>query len=280
MRTLTQHLLPHKIISLIAHMSANCKIKFIKNYLIGYFIKRYAVNMQEAIEPNPFAYACYNDFFTRQLKAESRPIDENPKSIVSPADGALAQFGAIRAERILQAKGHTYSAKDLVGGSAALAAHFINGSFATVYLAPKDYHRVHMPFAGRLSKMIYVPGKLFSVNDHAAENIPNVFARNERVVCIFETTLGKMAVVLVGAMIVGGMETVWAGTITPPHGKQIRIWDYTDTPEIYLEKGAEMGRFKLGSTVILLFGAGTMAWNNDLSLSMDLKFGQRLADKI
>lgn len=275
MRTLTQYLLPHKIISLIAHLSANCKIIWVKNYLIGYFIKRYAVKMNEAIEPDPFAYATYNNFFTRRLKPECRPIDANPAAIVSPADGAIAQIGQITNEKIIQAKGRDYSVYDLLAND-PFAEQFLNGSFTTVYLAPKDYHRVHMPLNGKLLKMLYIPGKLFSVNNHAAENIPNVFARNERVVAIFDTVAGPMAVILVGAMIVGGIETVWAGPITPPHTKQIKNYNYANQDAIEIAKGAEMGLFKLGSTVIVLFAPHAVMWEQTITNDMEIKMGQKI----
>lgn len=275
MRTLTQYLLPHKIISLIAHLSANCKIIWVKNYLIGYFIKRYAVNMNEAIEADPFAYATYNQFFTRRLKPEARPIDASPAAIVSPADGAIAQIGRINNEKIIQAKGHDYSVHDLLANDPC-AEQFLNGSFATVYLAPKDYHRVHMPFNGKLLKMLYIPGKLFSVNNHAAENIPNVFARNERVAAIFDTAAGPMAVILVGAMIVGSIETTWAGQITPPHTSQIKNYNYANQDAIEIAKGAEMGLFKLGSTVIILFAPQAITWDQSISNNMDIKMGRKI----
>lgn len=275
MRTLLQYLLPHKIISKIAHLSANCEIPWVKNYLINYFIQRYAVNMQEAIQSDPFAYASYNKFFTRELKPECRPIDPNLNAIVSPADGVIAQCGAIDNADILQAKGHNFSVHSLLGND-SIADQFVNGSFATIYLSPKDYHRVHMPFAGKLIKMIYIPGNLFSVSTHTTENIPNVFARNERVVTIFATDAGLMAVVLVGAMIVGSIETKWAGTITPPHAKQLKTWHYDDKSPIVLDKGSELGLFKLGSTVIVLFTPHTMNWNDALKPNMSINMGQQI----
>lgn len=275
MRTLLQHLLPHKILSKIAYLCANCKIVWIKNYLIRYFLKRYPVNMNEAIQSNPYAFNTYNDFFTRKLKPECRPIDSALNAVVSPADGAIAQIGTINAEDILQAKGHNYKVVDLLGGNSSLAAQFNNGSFATIYLAPKDYHRVHMPLTGTLQQMQYIPGKLFSVNTHAAENIPNVFARNERVVSIFNTAAGPMAVILVGAMIVGSMETKWHGIITPPHSKRMQTWQYHDKP-IEIAKGEEMGLFKLGSTVIILFAPNAVIWDHDLTANMDIRFGAKI----
>lgn len=277
MRITTQYLLPHKFICWLAGISANCKVVLIKNFLISYFIKRYAVNMAEAIEENPFAYASYNQFFTRKLKPECRPIASAAKAIVSPADGLIAQIGNINNSKIIQAKGHDYSVQALLGGDAELAQHFSNGSFATIYLAPKDYHRIHMPLAGRLQKMQYIPGQLFSVNTHAAENIPNLFARNERVVTIFDTAAGKMAVILVGAMIVGSIDTVWAGTISPPHFETINTWEYDFLEQpIDLAKGEELGHFKLGSTVIVLFAPQAIAWDTKLHHNLDIKMGQQL----
>lgn len=275
MRTILQYVLPHKIISKIADLSANCQVPWIKDYLIGYFIKRYAVNMREALQEDPFAYATYNDFFTRRLKPECRPIDPANNSIVSPADGCVAQIGKITDNRIIQAKGHTYSVQDLLGND-PIADKFINGNFTTIYLAPKDYHRVHMPLGGRLQKMLYIPGKLFSVSNYAAENIPNVFARNERVVAIFDTIAGPMAVILVGAMIVGSIETVWAGKISPPHSKKILRTQYNNITPIDIAKGAEMGLFKLGSTVIVLFAPGATIWDQMVTNAMDIKMGHRL----
>lgn len=276
MRTLTQYLLPHKIISKIANLCATCKVTCIKNYLISYFLSRYDVNMSEAIQTDPFAYPTYNDFFTRHLKAECRPIDTNDNTIVSPADGNMAQLGMIKQDQILQAKGHSYSVKSLLGGDLNLTAQFIGGSFATIYLAPKDYHRIHMPLTGRLKKMIYVPGKLFSVNEHAAENIPNLFARNERVIAIFDTVAGPMALILVGAMIVGSIETKWFGTVTPPHSKTIKTWEYDKGSAIELSKGAEMGLFKLGSTVIVLFAPQAALWDQNININSDIKMGSKI----
>lgn len=275
MRTITQYLLPHKIISKIADLSANCNIPWIKNYLIRYFVKRYAVNMSEAIQPDPFAYANYNKFFTRQLKPECRPIDSNNASIVSPADGVIAQIGNITNNDIIQAKGHNYTIQSLLGNDST-AEQFVNGKFATIYLAPKDYHRVHMPLTGTLKKMLYIPGKLFSVNGHAAENIPNVFARNERVVTIFDTVAGPMAVILVGAMIVGSIETIWAGVITPPHSVQIIKSNYDNDSTVEISKGGEMGLFKLGSTVIVLFAQHATIWDHAITNDMDIHMGQRI----
>lgn len=274
MRTLAQHLLPQRLIAKLADLSANCNTTWVKNYLINYFIQRYAVNMSEAIEPNPFAYANYNKFFTRQLKPECRPIDNSPSAIVSPADGAIAQIGNIVAEQIIQAKGHSYSLISLLANDPC-SQDFINGKFVTIYLAPKDYHRVHMPLDGKLKKMWYVPGKLFSVNNHAAENIPSVFARNERVIALFDTQAGPMAVILVGAMIVGSIEMAWAGCITPPHTQQIKAWSY-NASAVQIAKGNEVGLFKLGSTVIVLFGAEANNWDVNIVKDYGVKMGAKI----
>lgn len=233
--------------------------------------------MQEALEPNPFAYPTYNDFFGRQLKPECRPIDDNPNSIVSPADGNIAQIGTIAEQKILQAKKHYYTLNSLLANDSKLAATFMDGNFATIYLAPKDYHRIHMPVAGQLKKMLHVPGKLFSVNPVAAENIPDLFARNERVITIFDTEFGPMAVILVGAMIVGSIQTVWHGVITPPHKGTIRKWDYANQ-DISLAKGAELGRFKLGSTVILLLPKGLSTWDAQLQMDSTIQMGRKLGE--
>lgn len=245
---LIQYPLPHHLLSRLVGRLAECRQPAIKNALARAFIRRFGVDMAEAAEPDPAAYATFNDFFTRALKADARPIAEG---LVSPADGRLSQFGAIEAGQLMQAKGHRFSAEALLGGDVEAATRYLGGSFATVYLSPSDYHRVHMPLSGTLTEMVYVPGRLFSVNAATTEQVPNLFARNERLVCHFETEHGPMAMVLVGAMIVAAIETVWAGQITPlPKGGVQRI--RFDTP-IRLEKGAEMGRFKLGSTVVMAF---------------------------
>ena len=218
--------------------------------VIRRFIARYGVNMVEAAEPVIGSYPTFNEFFTRPLRQGARPLAAAP--FVCPVDGAISQFGAIAGDQVFQAKGHSYSTTALVGGDAALARQFDDGQFATLYLAPKDYHRIHMPCEGRLKRMIYVPGELFSVNPLTARAVPGLFARNERVVCVFDTAHGPHVVVLVGATIVGSMATVWHGVVNPPRSRNIRDWRYDDR-DIVLPQGAEMGRFLLGSTVVLLF---------------------------
>lgn len=245
--SLLQHPLPQHAISRLTGKFGRCENPWVKNTLIKAFIKHFNVDMSQALEPDPTAYATFNHFFTRALKADARPLGEG---ILSPADGTLSQYGRLQAGQLVQAKGHTYSAQTLLGGDTALAEEFLGGSFATVYLSPRDYHRVHMSVTGTLREMIYVPGRLFSVNQATANYVPGLFARNERLVCIFDTEYGPMAMVLVGAMIVAAIETVWSGQVTPLAGNPQRM---RFGQPITLEKGAEMGRFMLGSTVVTCF---------------------------
>jgi len=249
-----QTIAPQRMLTAIAHLLANCKITWIKNHLIRYFVNKYPVRLEEALEENPYQYNSFNHFFTRALKPPVRPLATDPLAIVSPVDGHISQCGHIHQGTLLQAKGFNYTVQALLGGDTQFAEPFLNGEFLTAYLAPKDYHRIHMPVDGTLCQMTYIPGKLFSVNPRTAAAIPNLFARNERVVCLFDTPQGRMALVLVGAMIVGSIETIWAGTIAPLHLNRsgIKTWHYRK-PIIKIKKGEEMGRFKLGSTVIILF---------------------------
>ncbi|AKE52795.1 archaetidylserine decarboxylase [Kangiella geojedonensis] len=278
LKVLLQYLIPQHGISLLMGKVAESKNATIKNTFAKWFIKKYGIDMSIAERENPEDYETFNDFFTRSLKDGVRPIAEGDSVIVNPADGNVSQLGPIDNDFIFQAKGHRYSAKTLLGGDAELAKPFENGEFATIYLSPKDYHRVHMPMTGKLTKMLHVPGKLFSVNPLTARNVPNLFARNERVVAMFDTDLGPMAMVLVGATIVGSIETVWEGTITPPTRDDVKVWDYQDQ-NITLEKGAEMGRFKLGSTVILLFPKDTMTWEDSMKANAPTVMGTALARK-
>lgn len=276
-----QYILPHHTLSRLIGRLAECQTAWFKNRLIAWFIKRYQVNMSEALLEDPSAYRHFNDFFTRSLKEDARPLDNSEKAVLSPADGAISQLGSIEHGRIFQAKGHSFSLLELLGGDAERAAPFMGGSFSTVYLSPKDYHRVHMPLTGILREMVYIPGRLFSVNQTTAENVPELFARNERVACIFDTEQGPMAVVLVGAMIVASIETVWAGQVTPPL-RNLHTYDYSQAAcqPITLEKGAELGRFKLGSTAIVLFGPNHVAWDDALQETSAVQVGQRLAVEI
>jgi phosphatidylserine decarboxylase len=268
-----QHIVPQHLLSRGVGRLAASENTFVKNTFIKNFAAKYQVNMAEALEENPLAYKSFNDFFTRALKPNARPIATDSKAIISPADGAISQIGAITADKIFQAKGHDYSVTTLLGGDEQRAEAFIGGQFATVYLSPKDYHRVHMPFTGKLTQMIYVPGDLFSVNTTTAENVPNLFARNERVVCLFDTEVGQMAVVLVGAMIVAGIATAWAGNLAP-QGKNIVTTNYDGS--ITLKKGDELGRFYLGSTAIVLFGANVMQWRNNLTATTPVRMGEAM----
>lgn len=245
--SLLQYPLPQHTLSRLTGKFGECDNRWVKSTLINAFIKRFNVDMSQALEPDPSTYATFNAFFTRALKTDARPLGEG---ILSPADGTLSQYGRLQAGQLVQAKGHTYSAQTLLGGDTSLAEEFLGGSFATVYLSPRDYHRVHMPVTGTLREMIYVPGRLFSVNQATANYVPGLFARNERLVCIFDTEHGPMAMVLVGAMIVAAIETVWSGQVTPLAGQPQRM---QFGQPITLEKGAEMGRFKLGSTVVMCF---------------------------
>ncbi|PVZ67807.1 phosphatidylserine decarboxylase [Pelagibaculum spongiae] len=250
----------------------------LKNKIIHWFIKRYQVDLSQAEREDPESYESFNDFFTRSLKQGMRPLPEDAKQLVCPADGAISQLGNIENGRIFQAKGHDYSLADLLGGSEERAAPFQGGKFATIYLSPKDYHRVHMPIAGRLTQMVHVPGRLFSVNPLTARQVPNLFARNERVVAIFETEIGPVALVLVGAMIVAGIETVWSGLVTPPAGKEVQQWEYPEQviKPICLERGDEMGRFLLGSTVIMLLPEGSSEWAENLTSESVVRMGQSM----
>lgn len=268
-----QHIVPQHLLSRGVGRLAASENTLVKNTFIKNFAAKYQVNMTEALEENPLAYKSFNDFFTRALKPNARPIAADNKAIISPADGAISQIGAITADKIFQAKGHDYSVTTLLGGDEQRATTFIGGQFATVYLSPKDYHRVHMPFTGKLTQMIYVPGDLFSVNTTTAENVPNLFARNERVVCLFDTDVGQMAVVLVGAMIVAGIATSWAGNLAP-QGKNIVTTNYDGS--LTLKKGDELGRFYLGSTAIVLFGANVMQWRNNLTATTPVRMGEAM----
>ncbi len=271
-----QHLVPHHLFSRLTGFFAACEVRWLKNLMIERFIAAYGVDMSQAAEPDPRAYSCFNTFFTRALKPGARPLATAADAVLSPADGAVSALGPINDDAIFQAKGHAFSLTTLLGGDPARAAPFRNGSFATVYLSPKDYHRVHIPLGGTLREMIYVPGRLFSVNQTTAENIPGLFARNERAVCLFDTPAGPMAVVLVGAMIVAAIETVWAGRVAPS-AQGLKITDYRKTaPPIQLNKGDELGRFLLGSTAIVVFGPGMAAWRGDLAAGSPVRMGEQI----
>ena len=273
-----QYVLPHHLISRFVHYFVECKIPWFKNALIRWIIKHYDVDMSEAQQESPEAYVHFNDFFTRPLKDGARPLPENLNTIVSPADGTISQLGDIKHGRVFQAKGHDYSLIELLGGDTELGKEFAGGKFATIYLSPRDYHRIHTPAGGKLRQMIHVPGRLFSVNQGTVENIPNLFARNERVVSIFDTELGPMAVIMVGAINVASIETVWAGLVTPQN-KRVASTSYGDhSDSITLGRADEMGRFKLGSTAIVLFGADQVEWLEKWQPGMTIKMGEALAE--
>ncbi len=257
---LLQYTLPKQAMTWLAGKIASAKAGAITTAIIRRFVAHYGVNMAEAAEPAITAYASFNHFFTRALRADARPLAV--ADYVCPVDGAISQFGAIEQDQIFQAKGHRYSTTALVGGDRTLAAQFQNGSFATIYLSPKDYHRIHMPCDGRLRRMIHVPGALFSVNPATARGVPGLFARNERVVCVFDSANGPFVLTLVGATIVGSMATVWHGVVNPPRSGQLREWHYDDQ-QIVLKQGAELGRFLLGSTVVMLFPPQRIAFVAD-----------------
>lgn len=271
----SQYIIPQHLLSRLVGWLARCEISWIKNPLISLFIGQFNVNMAEAQRQRPDQFRHFNDFFTRELLDGMRTIDDAEQGLVSPADGAVSQLGKIQNGRVFQAKGQDYSLIELLGGDTQRANEFMGGEFATIYLSPKDYHRVHMPVGGTLREMVYVPGDLFSVNKTTAENVPRLFSRNERLVCIFDTDNGPMAMVLVGAMIVAAIETVWAGLITPPK-RELKVTDYRDPQPITLNKGDEMGRFLLGSTVILCFPEGRMDWLQELTADSPLQMGQAI----
>ena len=277
---LPQYLLPKRALTALGGRIAGARAGAATTRLIRWFVRKYGVDMSEAAEPDIAAYASFNDFFTRALAPGARALAQ--ATLVCPVDGAISQFGAIDRDRILQAKGHDYTTTSLVGGDAALAARFEHGSFATLYLSPKDYHRIHMPCAARLVRMIHVPGDLFSVNPTTARGVPGLFARNERVVCVFESAaVGPFVLALVGATIVGSMATVWHGVVNPPRGGRLREWRYDEAP-IELAQGAEMGRFLLGSTVVMLFGkradGRALRFNPQWSPGRAIRLGEAMAD--
>ncbi len=269
---LLQHITPKQFITIIAGKLANLQCPTLTPKVIAWFIKRYRVNMQEAENPDINSYKTFNDFFTRALKSDSRPVAK--ADFICPVDGAISQFGQIRQNQIFQAKGHDYTTLALVAGNAPLANQFVNGHFACLYLSPKDYHRIHMPCDGRLMSMIYVPGDLFSVNPTTAENVPSLFARNERVVCEFISEKhGSFVMVLVGATIVGSMATVWHGIVNPPRSKTVQQWQYSQQ-DISLKQGEEMGRFLLGSTVVMLFEKNTLRFNPNWHPAQFIQLGE------
>jgi phosphatidylserine decarboxylase len=276
-----QHLLPKQALTSLMGWLAGARDGAATTATIRAFVRRYGVNMAEAAQPDAATYSTFNEFFTRALQPGARPLAQ--ADLICPVDGAISQFGAIDGDRIFQAKGHHYTTQALVGGDGALAAHFHQGLFATLYLSPRDYHRIHMPCAGRLLRMIHVPGDLFSVNPATAQGVPGLFARNERVVCVFDGEAGPWVLVLVGATIVGSMATVWHGVVNPPRPGTVREWTYHDQ-DIRLAQGQEMGRFLLGSTVVMLFprppeGGTRLNFNPAWAPGRPIRLGETMATR-
>ena len=271
---LLQHALPKTALTRLMGALARLRGGKASTTVIRWFIRRYGVNMAEAANPEPASYPSFNAFFTRPLNAHARPLAD--ADVVSPVDGAISQLGPIAGDQIFQAKGHSYSVAALLGGDRGLAADFTDGQFATLYLSPRDYHRIHMPCDGTLVEMIYVPGALFSVNPATARGVPGLFARNERVVCIFDSPAGRFAMVLVGATIVGSMATVWHGVVNPPRAAQITKWRYDDAA-VALQQGDEMGHFQLGSTVVVLFAKDRLSFNPTWSAGGSIRMGEAMS---
>ena len=273
-----QLILPHHFLSGIMFRITRIETKWFKNFFITKFISIYNVDMSQAQAESAESYKCFNEFFTRPLKQDARPIAEGSNTIISPVDGTVSEVGRIHNNQIFQAKGKTYSLETLVGGSPERAQFYNNGFFATLYLSPRDYHRIHMPLAGRLREMVHVPGRLFSVSPSTVRGIQSLFARNERVIAGFSTDAGSMAMILVGAIFVSSMETVWAGTITPPPGKNLRQWSYDTQQPIQLKQAEEMGRFNMGSTVILLFPENSIRWEEKMICGQKIQFGEKIGE--
>ena len=276
-KVLPQYLLPKQALTTFAGRVAGAKGGAMTTGLIRWFVDKYGVNMDEAVNPDIESYTSFNEFFTRPLREGVRPLAD--ADFICPVDGAISQFGEVEDHQIFQAKGHKFTTTQLVGGDASLAAHFQHGSFANLYLSPKDYHRLHMPCDGRLTRMIYVPGALFSVNPTTARGIPGLFARNERVVCVFESAEhGPFVMTLVGATIVGSMATVWHGVVNPPRANKVCEWRY-DEENIVLKKGDEMGRFLLGSTIVMLFKPDTIKFNQDWAPERGIRLGELMGNR-
>lgn len=278
LKIIGQYLLPKHLVSRLTGLLAKIEGGKFTTFLIKKFIAKYHIDMSEAKHSDPTHFKTFNDFFTRELRAGIRPIYEGKENLCMPVDGQVSQLGEIKSGRIFQAKGHDFSLRELLGGRDDIAAPFDDGLFSTIYLAPKDYHRIHMPIAGKLEKMVFIPGDLFSVNPLTAENVPNLFARNERAVALFSTDVGPMAMVLVGATIVASIETVWGGTIAPSRNKELQYWDYSKQ-NITLEKGEEMGRFKLGSTIVALFPKDSIHFSDTLQAGSPTRLGELFATK-
>lgn len=273
---LPQYLIPHHVLSLAMYRLTRCEMVWFKNLFIRFIVKQYKVNVAEAAQTDLAYFPSFNAFFTRELRAGARIIAGDEQTVVSPVDGVISQLGAIEAGQIVQAKGFDYSIESLLGGDLELANQFEQGQFATIYLSPKDYHRIHMPLTGKLRQMTYIPGKLFSVSPRTARTVPNLFARNERVVTVFDTQQGPLVVVLVGAIFVGSMETVWSGQVTPPYGNDIQHWTYQGDEAITLNKGEELGRFNMGSTIVMLLPKQAEPFLSQWSAQSPIQLGQAM----
>lgn len=278
MKTISQNLIPKHLLSRLLGILANKQLGWLTQWAIKKFIVHYKVNMSEALISDYKEFKTFNDFFTRALKPGARIISQKQNAFISPADGCISEIGLIEKDKLLQAKGSHFTVKNLCGGDDALSKTFENGAFLTIYLSPKDYHRFHMPISGKLIKMIYVPGTLYSVNPASVKNVPGLFAKNERVICIFETEIGKIAVIAVGAMIVGSIAMKWHGIVAPSNNRTIQTWHY-DTQSITLEKGEEIGHFQLGSTVILLCEHNKLVWSEMLQAETSLQLGDSIGKK-
>lgn len=277
--TLPQYILTHHALSKLMSKLTHCENKTWKNLFIRQIIKHYGVNMDEALEPDINAFKSFNHFFTRELNPDVRPLATERNAIASPADGAVSQAGNITNGKIFQAKGKSFTATDLLGGDAERAEPFNNGVFTTIYLSPKDYHRLHMPLTGTLREMVHIPGRLFSVNTATTNSVPGLFARNERVAAIFDTDAGPMALILVGAIFVSSIETVWHGVVTPPSITSVRRWLYQENAPV-LKIGEEMGRFNMGSTIIVLFAKDKAQWNTDFTADKIVKLGEHIGNTL
>ncbi len=277
LRTLPQYLIPHHALSRFIYWAMRLRWPFFKNALTAWFVKQYQVDMSQAKNPDITGYPDFNHFFTRELRAGVRPIANVSGGIVSPVDGRISEIGLINDDTIIQAKNHSYSMQSLLGGDAQLASRFNNGSFINLYLSPRDYHRIHMPLAGELQSMIYVPGRLFSVSPSTVRSVAGLFARNERVISIFDSELGNFAVVKVGALFVSSIDTVWHGAVTPRRPKTLERWDYDTASRPKFERGEEAARFNMGSTVILLFEPGKLSWQTDLAPHRPMNLGELIA---
>lgn len=277
LKVLPQYFIPQHFLTSLVYRLTRCETPWFKNFIINKFIKVFKVDMSLALNPDPESYSSFNTFFTRELSPEARPVSSDDRNIISPVDGIISQIDKIENDTIMQAKGKSYTLKHLLLED-ELVNMFSGGTFATLYLAPKDYHRIHMPISGKLSRMIYVPGKLFAVNAHTARAVNAVFAKNERVINIFHTDIGPMAIIMVGALFVGSMETVWAGQITPAKDRIINNVQYSDNEAVRLQQGQEMGRFNMGSTVILLFTKDTMRWASGMVADKTIVMGENIAN--